>query len=610
MTKISGVQVIKSYVKTLAAKPGVYRMLNEEGEVLYVGKAKNLKKRVSNYTQLNRLTVRIQRMVSLTHKMEFALTQTESEALLLEANLIKSIMPRFNVLLKDDKSYPYILLTKDDLPPKVMIHRGTKKKKGDYFGPFASPGAVYQTLEILTRVFRLRTCKDTIYNNRSRPCLQYHIKRCTAPCVHKISEEDYNMNVKMTRDFLMGRTKDIQSILASQMQQASSELHYEKAAVLRDQIQALTTVQKTHEIHLDSLKNADIVAGVQEHGMTAIQVFFFRNGCNYGNRSFFPNYGANQSLKEIMAAFVTQFYLNKEVPPQILLNTKIMEEDWVNQSLEDHAKHKVKFIYPKMGDRYRLIEMAERNAKEALAMKVSQKSSQKKILEGLAKELDLKKVPERIEIYDNSHIQGADAYGCMVVAGPEGFDKKSYRQFIIKNAKQENLKQGGDDYAMMEEVLSRRFKGAEKDNHPDLIILDGGKGQLSVSVNVMNSLGLENIPMVAIAKGVDRNAGRERFFMPGRDEFSIDFQSPVMYYLQRLRDEAHRFAIGTHRAKRERKIEKSVLDAIPGVGPKRKKALLQHFGSARHVSEATVRDLIKVDGISRDMAQTILDYLR
>lgn len=610
MTQISGVQTIKSYVKNLAEKPGVYRMLNDKGEVLYVGKAKNLKKRVSNYTQINRLTVRIQRMVSLTHKMEFVLTQTESEALLLEANLIKNLMPRFNVLLKDDKSYPYILLTKDDLPPKVKVHRGAKKKKGDYFGPFASPSAVYQTLEILTRIFRLRTCKDTVYKNRNRPCLQYHIKRCTAPCVNKISAEDYDLNVKMTRDFLMGRTKDIQGILANQMQQASNELQYEKAAILRDQIQALTSIQKTHEIHLDSLGNADIVAGVQEHGMTAIQVFFFRNGCNYGNRSFFPNYGANQSLKEIMAAFITQFYLNKEVPPKILLNTKIMEEDWINQSLEDHAQHKVKFIYPKTGNRFRLIEMAERNAKEALAMKVSQKASQKKILAALATELGLPKPPERIEVYDNSHIQGADAYGCMIVAGPEGFDKKAYRQFIIKNVKQENLKHGGDDYAMMEEVLTRRFKGAEKDNHPDLIILDGGKGQLSVSENVMHELGLTHIPMVAIAKGPDRNAGRERFFMPGRDEFSIDFQSPVMYYLQRLRDEAHRFAIGTHRAKRERKIEKSVLDTIPGVGPKRKKALLQYFGSARHVAEASVKDLMKVDGISRDRAQTILDYLK
>jgi excinuclease ABC subunit C len=601
-----GVDVIQGYVKTLGSAPGVYRMLDERNVVLYIGKAKNLKKRVTSYTRPEKQTIRIQRMISLTRAMEFVTTHTEGEALLLEASLIKSLTPRYNILFRDDKSFPYILLTGGDLPPALTIHRGVKTAKGDYFGPFASSYAARKTLEILSRVFKLRTCTPNVYKNRSRPCLQYYIKRCTAPCVNKVSAEEYAQQVENARQFLQGKTTTLQKRLAQQMEEASMARFYERAAQLRDQIQVLTKTQEEQGIYLSGIENLDVIALIRMHGKVVVQVFFFRNGGNYGGRSYFPKYDSADTDEEILEAFISWFYAGATPPKQILINHPIFEQETLEKMLSQQAGYGVKFEQPKRGKRFQLVQQAEKNAREVLASKVAESASTQKILEEVARIFGLPRVPKRIEVYDNSHHQGSNAYGVMIVATPDGFEKKSYRRFGIKNIVLHE--KGGDDYAMMREVLSRRFYKADPENFPDLVLLDGGKGQLSAALQVMQELGVMHIPVAAIAKGPERNAGREKFFLPNQTPFSLEPTDPVLYYLQRLRDEAHRFAIGTHRQKKQKGVRGSQLDGIKGIGAKRKKDLLQHFGSVKAISEAGVADLKKVVGISQAMAQIIYDF--
>jgi excinuclease ABC subunit C len=597
-----GIDIIKDYVKHLSSAPGVYRMLSSKGEVLYVGKAKNLKKRVASYTQPQRLPLRLQRMVSLTATMEFVITHTEGEALLLESNLIKSLGPRFNVLLKDDKSFPYILLTDHPKAPEIVMHRGAKTRLGDYFGPFASRQSAYQTLEILIRVFKLRTCTDNTFNARKRPCLQYYIKKCSAPCVDLVSQGDYLQSVKAAREFLQGKTHLLQEQLAQRMEEASQQMHYEKAAIYRDQIKSLTQIQQQQDIHVQDMEDVHVIVGIKDHGKVSIQVFFFRHGSNYGNCSYFPSHDKNQALEEVLEAFVGLFYADKKPPRELLTNVKLPEQTWLQQALTEKAGHKVKLTVPMRGPRAQVVQGAVHNAREALARKLAEQQSQTAILEQLKDLFGLPETPQRIEVYDNSHLQGTNAYGVMIVANGEGFDKKAYRKFKIQEAAPD------DDYAMMREVLQRRFRNAEEGPLPDLILLDGGKGQLSSGQEVLDELGLD-LKLVAVAKGPDRNAGREKFFLPGQaDHIEIDHTSPLIYYLQRLRDEAHRFAIGTHRAKRIKDLSRSQLDDIPGIGAVRKKALLHHFGSFRHVSEAGLADLEKAPGISKKMAKMIYGY--
>ncbi|MFN7662128.1 MAG: excinuclease ABC subunit UvrC [Alphaproteobacteria bacterium] len=601
-----GVDIIAGYVKTLTSAPGVYRMIAEGGDVLYIGKAKNLKKRVVNYTRPEKQTVRIQRMISFTRSMEFITTHTEAEALLLEVNLIKSLKPRYNILFRDDKSFPYILLTKGELPSRLVVHRGAKNLEGDYFGPFASGQAVRETLEILARVFKLRTCVDSVYKNRTRPCLQYYIRRCTGPCTNRVSPEGYEEQVAQTRQFLMGKTHDLQKTLAQKMESASQERHYEQAAILRDQIQVLTKTQEEQGVYLQGIDDVDVVALARLHGKVAIQVFFFRNGANYGSRSFFPKHDVLDTDEEILEAFLTWFYGDREPPKQILLNKKIPNQEEFQQLFSEGVPYHVYISVPQRSFRLQLVHQAEKNALEALAAKLADVGTTTQLLEGVARVFGLAHPPQRIEVYDNSHNQGKQAYGAMIVATPEGFDKKSYRKFSIKRV--DGHQHGGDDYAMMREVLERRFKNAAPEQFPDLVILDGGRGQLSSVMEVMQDLGVMHIPLVAIAKGPDRNAGRERFFLPNQPPFSLEHTDPVLYYLQRLRDESHRFVIGTHRQKKQKGMTVSQLDQIAGIGPKRKKDLLQHFGSVKAISEAGVADLKKVTGISQATAQIIYDF--
>lgn len=597
-----GIDIIKDYVKNLSSAPGVYRMLAAQGEVLYVGKAKNLKKRVHSYTHPQRLPLRLQRMISLTKTMEFVITHTEGEALLLESNLIKSLGPRFNVLLKDDKSFPYILITDHPKAPEIVMRRGAKTRLGDYFGPFASRQAAHQTLEILIRVFKLRTCTDNTFAGRKRPCLQYYIKKCSAPCVDFITHTDYLQSVKAAREFLQGKTHQLQEQLAKRMEEASQQMHYEKAAIYRDQIKSLTQIQQQQDIHVQDMEDVHVIVGIKEHGKVSIQVFFFRHGSNYGNCSYFPHHDKQQPVEEVLEAFVGLFYADKKPPRELLTNVKLTEQTWLQQALTEKANHKVKLTVPQRGPRAQVVKNAVHNAREALARKMAEQQSQSVILDQLKTLFGLPENPQRIEVYDNSHLQGSNAYGVMIVANPQGFDKKAYRKFKIQDAAPD------DDYAMMREVLQRRFKNTELGPLPDLIFLDGGKGQLSSGQEVLDELGLD-IKLVAVAKGPDRNAGREKFFLPGQsDHIEIDHTSPLIYYLQRLRDEAHRFAIGTHRAKRIKDLSRSQLDDIPGIGAVRKKALLHHFGSFRHVSEAGLPDLEKVPGISKTMAKMIYGY--
>lgn len=606
----AGVQIIRSHAGALPDKPGVYRMLDEGGEALYIGKARSLRKRVASYTHVGKLSMRLQRMVALTCAMEFVHTHTEAEALLLESNLIKKLKPRFNILLRDDKSFPYILITGDHDYPLVTKHRGAKKQKGQYYGPFASAGDVNRTISILQRVFMLRNCSDNVFKNRSRPCLQHHIKRCTAPCVGQVSKNEYAAQVAEAEEFLAGKTSRIQARLSKAMQKASACCNYETAAHYRDRIKALSSIQAHQDINVEGLKNADVMALAQKEGRSCIQVFFFRGGRNYGGRSYYPRHTKDDGPEEILSAFVAQFYENKPVPGEIILSRGPEEKRLLEEALSSKADYKVKITKPVRGARRKVIDFALNNARTALNLHVAERASETKLLEGVAALFDLDGTPGRIEVYDNSHISGSHMTGAMIVAGADGFHKNAYRKFNIKKA------EAADDCAMMREVLSRRFKRALKDdpemsdkNWPDLILVDGGQGQFNAAKEALEECGvLSSLTLVAIAKGKDRHAGRETFFMAGKKPFKLRENDPVLYYLQRLRDEAHRFAIGSHRARRQKQISASPLDEISGVGTGRKKALLHYFGSGKAVSQAGVEDLAKVEGISKALAQKIYDH--
>jgi len=585
-------------------------MLSKHGDVLYVGKAKNIKKRVSSYTQINRLTNRLQRMVAETASMVLVTTRTEGEALLLEASLIKRFKPAFNILLKDDKSFPYILL-RDHEWPQISKHRGKRKQKGQYYGPFASASAVKRTLNILQKVFQLRTCTDNTLAARSRVCMLYQIKRCSGPCVGKVSKTEYSEMVNETRAFLDGKTSNIQKKFAAAMQTASEATEYETAALYRDRLNALTQVQSHQSIVNAMIEEADVIAAAEVAGQVSIQVFFFRAGQNWGHHAYFPKHDKSQSAESVLEAFLAQFYDNKPAPRQILISHKVPDQTLLAQALTQRMERKVEISQPQRGKKFELVNEAIRNAREALERKQAEGANQTKLLTGTAEVFDMPEPPERIEIYDNSHIQGSNAVGGMVVAGPDGFLKNSYRKFNIKS---EDLAPG-DDFGMMREVIERRFKrlikeDADRDrgHWPDLLLIDGGKGQLSSVMDTLIELGVTGVTIVAISKGPDRHAGREQFHMPGKASFQLPVTDPVLYYLQRLRDEAHRFAIGTHRSRRSAGITRSPLDEIPGVGAKRKKALLHHFGSAKAVTGADIKDLQKVDGISKTMAQQVYDH--
>ncbi|MCV6599960.1 MAG: excinuclease ABC subunit UvrC [Cohaesibacter sp.] len=622
--KPTGFGVIADFVRHLPNTPGVYRMLDAQDTVLYVGKARNLKRRVSNYARHGNQSNRILRMIHLTASMECVNTATETEALLLEANLIKRLKPRFNVLLRDDKSFPYIVIGKDHPAPQIAKHRGARKRDAKYYGPFASAGAVNKTIHTLEKAFLLRTCTDSMYDSRTRPCLQYQIKRCSGPCTGEISLPDYAELVQQAHQFLSGRSQDLQKEMADQMQVASDELDFERAAILRDRIAALTQIQSHQGINPQSLQEADIFACHQQGGQTCIQVFFFRTGQNWGNRAYFPR--ADKSLDEvdILSPFLVQFYDNKPIPRQILVSHDLPEQDLISEALTSRSEFKVQLLKPRRGEKKELVEQALTNAREALGRRLAETASQQKLLQGLADILDLPTPPNRIEVYDNSHIQGTNAVGGMIVAGPEGFMKNQYRKFNIKS----DSITPGDDYGMMREVMTRRFSRLLKENGPrpnqqseetnpdlspandappwpDLLLIDGGLGQLNTVKETLAELGIEDLPLVGVAKGPDRDAGREKFFMPGRDSFMLPLRDPVLYYIQRLRDEAHRYAIGSHRTRRSNQISKTGLDDIPGIGPARKRALLHHFGTAKAVTNAALSDLLAVEGISDQMARTI-----
>jgi excinuclease ABC subunit C len=607
----AGAEVIRDHLRRLPNAPGVYRMIDAVGEVLYVGKARNLKKRVVNYTHVARLPIRLQRMVAETVSMEFVTTHTEVEALLLESNLIKRHLPRFNILLRDDKSFAHLAITRDHPFPQLVKHRGGRDRPADYFGPFASTGAVNRTITALQRAFMLRNCSDASFATRTRPCLQFHIRRCTAPCVAKVSEADYAEQVRAARDFLVGRASDVQVRFAEHMSQASDALDFEAAARWRDRIRALTAIQAHQDINVEGVvDDADVVAAFQDGGTTCVQVFFFRAGRNYGNRAYFPAHDKQATVDEVLAAFVAQFYENKAAPALVLLSDAVPEQDLIAEALAVRAGAKVEIAVPRRGDKRRLVEHALANARDAHGRRLAETSTQTRLLRGVADLFGLDAPPERIEVYDNSHVQGTSAIGAMVVAGPQGFVKAAYRKFTIRREGA-----AGDDFAMMREVLDRRFARAlkedperERGQWPDLVLIDGGLGQLSAALAVFAELGIDDVPVVAIAKGPDRDAGRERFFVPGREPFQLEPRDPVLYYLQRLRDEVHRFAIGTHRALRTKAMGRSRLDEIQGVGPGRKKALLHHFGSARAIARAGLADLEAVPGISGSVAKKIYDH--
>ena len=614
-----GVAVIEEYLATLPGSPGVYRMQDAKGDALYVGKARSLKKRVVAYTRPVRLPVRLQRMIALTVSMEFITTHTEAEALLLEANLIKKLKPRYNVLLRDDKSFPYILIAGEHDYARVVKHRGARVKPGRYFGPFASAGAVNRTITTLQRAFLLRNCSDHIFATRTRPCLQYQIKRCSAPCVDKVPQADYAALVDQAHDFLSGRSRQIQEMLAERMQEASEELDFERAAQVRDRIRALAQVQAHQDINVSGIEDADVIAAFQDGGQCCVQVFFFRGGRNYGNRAYFPSHDRDADEDEVLAAFLGQFYERSLAPKLVLLSHTLKEQSLISEALTLRAGHRVRLAVPSRGARRNLIEHARTNARDALGRRIAESASQRKLLNGLAEKLGLEAPPDRIEVYDNSHIQGEHAVGGMIVSGPDGFIKNAYRKFNIRSEQavksRSDSSRGGDDYEMMREVLTRRFSRALKEDPdrgggqwPDLVILDGGKGQLSVAESVFADLGVDDVGLLAVSKGPDRNAGREQFHMPGRQSFILPPRDPVLHYLQRLRDEAHRFAIGSHRVRRKKAISVSPLGEIAGIGAKRKKALLMHFGSAKAISEAGLADLEAVEGISKTVAEKIYGH--
>ena len=606
-----GHEVIRDYLKTLDQSPGVYRMLDAQSRVLYVGKARALKRRVSNYAKPSGHSPRIARMVSETASMMFLTTRTETEALLLEQNLIKQLKPRYNVLLRDDKSFPNIVIGAAHDFPQIRKHRGAKTEKGQYFGPFASAGAVNRTLNQLQKVFLLRNCSDTTFDSRTRPCLLFQIKRCSAPCVGYISASDYATSVADAARFLRGNSTEIQEQLGVQMSEAAEAMEYERAAALRDRIRALTQVQGTQGINPQTVREADIIALHMEGGQACVQVFFIRANQNWGNHDYYPRLGGSESPDEVMEAFLGQFYDNKEPPRQVILSHGLEEAELMEAALGQKRGGKVEILVPQRGEKAELVEGALRNARESLARRMAESATQAKLLRGLADAFGLDGAPARIEVYDNSHIQGAHAVGAMIVAGPEGFLKSQYRKFNIRG---DDLTPG-DDFGMMKEVLTRRFQRLLKedpdrksDAWPDLLLIDGGAGQISAVAEIMGDLGVDYVPFIGVAKGVDRDAGKEEFHRYGARPFALKRNDPVLYFIQRLRDEAHRFAIGAHRDKRSKAIGATPLDEVPGIGATRKRALLAHFGSAKAVSRADLADLKAVEGISDRMAETIYAF--
>ena len=614
----TGPQTIRRFVRTLPSGPGVYRMLDEDGNVIYVGKARNLKARVTNYTRYEGNSVRINRMISATRSMEFVSTETEAAALLLEANLIKRLKPRFNVLLRDDKSFPYILIATEHEAPQLAKHRGARRRKGHYFGPFASAVAVDRTITALQKAFLLRNCSDSFYAARTRPCLQYQIKRCSAPCTGVISIPDYQALVEEAHDFLSGKSKAVQDHLQKDMNAAAEALDFERAAMLRDRLGALALIQGGGGANAQTVSEADVFAIHQEAGDFCVQVFFYRAHQNWGNHAFYPRADENLAPAEVLEAFIAQFYEDRLPPALVLLSEELVEADVLREALGVRAGRSVRIETPKRGEKRVLVEHALTNAREALGRRLSDSASQRKLLEAMAETFGLEETPRRIEVYDNSHIQGTNAVGAMVVAGVEGLSKKHYRTFNIKS---KDITPG-DDFGMMREVLTRRFTrlAAESEvdaedeatgmpDWPDVLLIDGGAGQTNAVRAVLEEINLQReVTVIGIAKGEERNAGRETFFMEGREPFMLPARDPVLYYVQRLRDEAHRFAIGTHRARRKKEMVKNPLDEIIGIGPARKRALLQHFGSAKAVSRAAVADLAALPGISTAMAQLIYDH--
>ncbi len=616
----TGPQVILAFARKLPNNPGVYRMYGVSGDVLYVGKARSLKKRVTNYTRMMGQTNRIARMISETAGMEFVSTRTETEALLLEANLIKRFRPKYNVLLRDDKSFPYIHIAEDHDAPQLLKHRGARKGKGSYFGPFASAGSVNRTITALQKAFLLRNCSDSYYENRTRPCLQFQIKRCSGPCTGEISKESYAELVKEAKGFLSGKSQNVQKELAGKMEASSAELDFETAAIYRDRLAALSHIQSQQGINPHTIKEADVFALYQQDGQTCIQVFFFRTGQNWGNRAYFPKADETLDPGFVLEAFLTQFYDDKPTPSHILVSHLGEEHELLSEALTERMGYKVHLSKPLRGEKRDLVSHAMTNAREALGRKQAETSSQQKLLRGVQEVFDLAEMPRRIEVYDNSHIMGTNAVGGMIVAGVDGFLKNQYRKFNIKS---KDITPG-DDYGMMREVLTRRFsrllKETDGPNHaheddtidagtwPDLLLIDGGAGQISAVKGVLEELGVTDMPIAGVAKGPDRDAGREKFIVPGRAPFMLPERDPVLYFIQRMRDEAHRFAIGSHRARRKRDITKNPLDEIPGIGPTRKRAILHHFGTAKAAGKAGLSDLEKVPGVSAQMAQIIFDF--
>ncbi|MGZ5897347.1 MAG: excinuclease ABC subunit UvrC [Xanthobacteraceae bacterium] len=628
----TGRDVIAKFAKHAPSSPGVYRMVSASGDVLYVGKAKNIKKRILAYARPTGHVTRIARMIAVTATIEFVSTGTETEALLLEANLIKRLRPRFNVLLRDDKSFPYILLTADHASPQICKHRGARSKKGDYFGPFASVWAVNRTITALERAFLIRSCSDAVYESRTRPCLLHQIKRCSAPCTGEISHTDYAELVREARAFLTGKSRVVKDQLAVEMDTASNALDFERAAIVRDRLSALSAIQSQQGVNLRGVEEADVFAAYQDGGYTCIEVFFFRAGQNWGNRAYFPKADRSFTAGDVLGEFLAQFYDNKPCPRTILLSHAIKDRALLTEALSIRNGHKVEILVPERGEKKLVVDHAASNAREALGRKLADTASQQRLLEGLAAAFDLPRVPKRIEIYDNSHTQGSNAVGAMVVAGPEGFRKNQYRKFNIKS---ETLTPG-DDYAMMREVLTRRFKrligeaprviesgeGADATSPeaasdgddstqspwPQLVLIDGGEGQLTAARAVFSELGITDVPLAAISKGPDRDAGRETFHMPDRDSFKLPARDPVLYFVQRLRDEAHRFAIGSHRQKRRRDIREAGLQEISGIGPTRKRALLRHFGTLKAIERASLGDLAQVPGINAETARRVYEF--
>ena len=603
----TGKDIIKKEIPLIAKLPGIYKMLNEKNEVLYVGKAKNLPNRLKSYVSEKNHIIRTERMLSQTRKLEVTTTSNESEALLLEANLIKKYKPRFNILLRDDKSFPFIFISNKEKWPQIKKHRGKKDKEGFFFGPFASAGSANWTIKMIQKIFQLRICDDTVFKNRERPCILYQIKRCSGPCVNFIHESDYKKSVDDAIDFVSGKSRKIQKSLSAQMETASNELDFEKAAILRDRIKSLNIIQSSQRINEANLVEADVIAGYKESGKTCIQVFFYRSKQNWGNQAFFPKHDPDENLSNIINSFVTQFYENKSVPVNIILSEDIKEKLLIEKTLSKKENKQISISVAKKGSKLKVINQALKNAKDSLNRKIYESQNNKDLFENISQKFDLESNINLVEVYDNSHIQGTDSIGALITFGEEGFIKKRYRKFNIKIKNNEQ-----DDYGMMREVINRRFKRAiqEKDNYltmPDLILIDGGKGQYSVVRETMNELGLHEIPVIAIAKGKLRNSGNETFFHNGK-EFKFEKNDPTLFFLQRIRDEAHRFAISAHRAKRKKGLKKSLLDQISGIGSIRKRALLNHIGSARAVESASLDEIKSVEGVEEKVAKKIYNF--